>query len=322
MTRNVPTFEINPDNLHNLIGFIHRHDGLLKEHGAIKIKPNSECKLAFKKCRGKIISCPTPQKLFKVNGNEHIYFVKKVANSCSSVSQNPSITDEDSFWNSLSDSDSRGRYLNISLLSGQSFFNQKGSRANFDIHRLPKQSLLQLGGREVTRQFVPTVGRAHAPGAIFPLTSTPKHLCSINYHHGGGEHHWYIIPQSERENLYKIIARHDSTVCLDHTQLVIDPSVLDKHQIRYYQIIQHPNEFVVFSADALSQRFTKGASWSESIDFALPSWIEATMSCSFIRQCQCHISHDYSFDFTDVSLFGETLVRKYINSLVSNGMLR
>ena len=321
MSRNVPTFKISDGNLHNLIGFIHRHDEVLKEHGAIKIKLNSECKLAFKKCRGEIISHPTPQKVFKLNGNAYIYFVKNVANSCSSVSQNPSITDENSFWNSISDSDSREHYLNISSIYGQSFFNQKGSRTDFDIHRLPKQSLLQLGGREVTRQFVPTVERAHAPGAIFPLTSTPKHLSSINYHHEGGEHHWYIIPQSERENLHKIIASHDSTVCLDHTQLIIDPSVLDKNRICYYQIIQHPNEFVVLSANALSQRFTKDASWSESIDFALPSWIEARLSCSFIPQCQCHISHDYSFDSAGVRLFREELVRKYINSLASNGML-
>ena len=321
MSRNVPTFEISDDNLHNLIGFIHRHDRLLEEYGAIKIKPNSECKLAFKKCCGKIIPRATPQKLFKMNGSSHVYVVKKVANSCASFSQNPVVTDEDSFWYSLSNNDSRERYLNISSLSGQSFFNQKGSRTAFDIHRLPRQSLLKLGGRQLTRQFVPSIQIAHAPGAIFPLTSTSKHLCSINYHHEGGEHHWYIIPRSARENLHAIIGNHDSAPCLDHGQLVINPFVLKKNQIRYYRIIQQPNEFVVLSADALSQRFTKGASWSESIDFALPSWIEATRNCSVIRQCQCHTPRDYSFDSADIDLFREKLVTKYINSLVSNGLL-
>ena len=320
MSRNVPTFEIGDDDLYNLIGFIHRHDGLLEEYGAIKIKPNSECTLAFKKRCDKIIPRATPQKLFKMNGKNHVYLVKKDATSCASVSQNPVVTDEDSFWYSLSNSGSRERYLNISLLWGQSFFNQKGSRTAFDIHRLPRQSLLKLGGREFTRQLVPSIHIAHAPGAIFPLTSTSKHLCSINYHHEGGEHHWYVIPRSARENLHEIIGNHDSTPCLDHGQLVINPFVLKKNQIGYYRIIQHPNEFVVLSADALSQRFTKDTSWSESIDFALPSWIEARRNCSFIRQCQCHIPHDYSFDSADISLFREKRVRKYINALVSNGL--
>ncbi|CAF1548142.1 unnamed protein product, partial [Rotaria sordida] len=63
------------------------------------------------------------------------------------------------------------------------------SRSYFDMHRLPHQSLLKLGGTKVTRQFIPCVRRAHGPGSIFPMTSAQQRLFSIDYHHEGGAHH-------------------------------------------------------------------------------------------------------------------------------------
>ncbi|CAF3809660.1 unnamed protein product, partial [Rotaria sp. Silwood1] len=37
------------------------------------------------------------------------------------------------------------------------------------------------------------------------MTSARQRLFSIDYHHEGGAHHWYIIPNREREVLQRII---------------------------------------------------------------------------------------------------------------------
>ncbi|CAF1214833.1 unnamed protein product [Rotaria sp. Silwood1] len=200
------------------------------------------------------------------------------------------------------------------MIPGKSFFSQKTSRLYFDISRLPTQSLLKLCGKKVTHQFVPCVTRAHGPGAIFPLTSAQQRLFSVNYHHEGGAHHWYIIPTCEREVLRKIIDHQNTSICFDHGQLLIDPSVLDKNDIRYYRIIQRPNEFIVLSAGTLAQSFTEDASWSESIAFALPGWIEEGRANLSIPPCQCNFPQDSLPETIDITLFTHERIQEYITS--------
>ncbi|CAF1151897.1 unnamed protein product [Adineta steineri] len=179
---------------------------------------------------------------------------------------------------------------------------------------MPKQSLLKLGGKKMTHQVVPCVRRAHGSGAIFPLTCAQQRLFSVNYHHEGAVHHWYIIPTYERDVLQKAISPKNVPVCLDHGQLLVDPSILEKHHIRYHRIKQRPNEFVVLAAGTLAQSFSEGANWSESIDFALPGWIEEGRASAATSPCQCDISNNYSLNTIDVTLFTHNLIEKYISS--------
>jgi hypothetical protein len=188
---------------------------------------------------------------------------------------------------------------------------------NFDIHRLPNQSLLKLAGKKVTRRIVPCVNRSHGPGAIFPLGCAEQRLFSINYHHEGGDHHWYIIPNSERELLKTIINQENSSVCLDHEHLLIDPSVLDNNRIRYHRLIQRPNEFVVLSCGTLAQCFTEDASWSESTLFALPSWIEEGHATASVTSCQCDIPHKSLLETITLTFFRKELIQRYVTSYLN-----
>ncbi len=317
ISMDVPTLQINGNDLQNLISFIYKHERLLKEFGAIKIQLNIECKLALKKRRKSLVLRPNAEQIVKMSDDEPIYFVQKFDHTDESAEQISSVTDECSFWSSLSCSSNERRQVNTSLLPNMSFFSQKTSRLYFYIHRLPRQSLLKLGGRKLTRQFTPCVKRAHGPGAIFPLTCAQQRLFSIDYHHEGGAHHWYIIPSYEREVLRRIIDRPNSSICLDHGQLFIDPSVLDKNHIRYHRIIQYPNEFVVVSASTLAQSFTDDASWSESIAFALPSWIVEGHASVPISPCQCNISQNSLSKTIDVTLFKHELMQRYITSILN-----
>ena len=252
------------------------------------------------------------EQIFKIPGNEPLYSVQKVDYIDEFIEENSMVTDECGFWSSLPCYSNERRQMNTSLLSNKSFFSQKTSRIYFDIQRLPRQSLLKIGGNKVTRQFVPSVRRAHGPGAIFPLSCTKQRLFSIDYLHEGGIHHWYIIPTSERATLQQLMEQKSSSVCLDHGQFLIDPSVLDKNHIRYHRISQYPNEFVVLSAGTLAQSFAEDASWSESVLFALPSWIEEGHAAASATSCQCDIPPQSLSEKIDLTLFKKELIERYI----------
>jgi hypothetical protein len=302
--------QINPSGLQNLVNFIHTHERLLKEFGAIKIQLSSECTLALKK-RKISPTCTSTQQITKVSENELIYSVQKNEGIDIFTEQRSPITNEATFWSSLSRSDYKCYQSSVSILPNKTFFYQKWHRKYFAIHCLPRQSLLKLGGRKMTDQFVSCLTRAHGPGAIFPLASAQQRLFSLVYHHQGGARHWYIIPTREREALQKILQQQSSSNCLEHEKLLIDPMILKKHHIRYHRLVQYPNEFVVLAAGALTQSFTEDANWSESIAFALPSWIKEGHANASDSPCQCNINAFSVPKIIDVSLFKQKLIRKY-----------
>ncbi|CAF4302709.1 unnamed protein product, partial [Adineta steineri] len=235
-----------------------------------------------------------------MNENNLIYSVKTVDQINEyDIKQNYLIKNENDFWSSLSSlkSNNEQRQLNISFSPNNSFFLQKTSHQYFNIHRLPGQSILKIVGKDVLNKFVPCIKRAHGSGSIFPLTSADQYLFSTDYHH----------EVLEQQNL--------SIGCLDHGQIFVDPLLLDKNQIRYHKIIQHSNEFVVLSSGTLAQYFTEDSSWSESINFALPSWIQNGHAYNSRSLCQCQISDEsYLSRSIDLNLFPRVLVQKYINS--------
>ncbi|CAF1616141.1 unnamed protein product [Adineta ricciae] len=315
----VPTFQINQKELQNIVGFIHNKERVLKKYGAIKIQPNIQCKFALKKKPKKLVLHPITKRIAKVNSNNLIYSVRNISRNDKVNEQTAVISDECSPWSDLSSYlNNDQRQLNISYSLNSTFFLKKMAQVNFDIHRIPKMSLLRLAGKEIISECVPCVKRAHGIGAIFPLSCTEQHLFSLDYHHEGGIHHWYIIPNDKREALSRLINKEDSSICLDHGQIVIDPLFLDKHHIRYHRIKQCPNEFVVLSADALSQSFAEDASWSESIVFALPSWVEEGHASKPSSSCQCDIFNRSLSKTIDDTVFSKEMIQQYIKSYLDN----
>lgn len=317
ISTDAPTAEIKPSELQNIVNFIFAHETILQEFGGIKIKLNSECILALKKYKISSMSTST-QQITKVTENELIYSVTEREDINIHPEQQIPITNEKMIWPSLSSSTDECHQSGISIVPGKSFFDEKWSKKSFSIHSVPRQSPVKLGDSKMTNQFVSTLTRAHEPSAIFPLSSAQQRFSSLVYHHEGGARHWYIIPAYEREILQKILQQQSSLYCLDHEQLLIDPIFLDKHHIRYHRLVQYPDDFVVLSAGALTQSFTEDASWSESINFALPSWIEENHANNRDSSCQCCII-DLSLPKTiDDSLFIPEHIEKYIDKYLNN----
>lgn len=317
ISADVPTLHVGANDLQHLVRFIYKHELLLKQFGAIKLELNADCQLALKKRRKNMTVQSIAQRIVKLTDDEPIYSIDKLGSTEDFFQKSSIVTSESSFWSSLSSLKSGTRKVQTSRLPNKSFFSQKKSRMFFNIYRLPGQSLLKLGGSKVTRQFLPCVKRAHGSGAVFPLMSAQQNLFSIDYHHEGGAHHWYVIPTQEREALKKLISIYNSSMCPDHGQLLIDPSVLDKHHIRYHRIVQRPNEFVVLSAGTIAQSFAEDVSWSESISFALPSWIDEIHASTFNSLCQCNIFNHSSFARIDINLFRHEIIQRYIKSYLN-----
>jgi hypothetical protein len=308
---NAPTLSASLGNMKDFLSFVYTHELLLKQYGAIKIKAPAEIKKVLKKIRYRLTPPSTMQQITQVNQDNLIYSISTVPCIPEKNSKQSLPINEGAFWLSLSHSDDQQQMASVSIMPRRSFFLKRVHRMDFDVHQLPRQSLLRLCDDNILQQFVPSLIRTDGPGAIFPLASTRQRLFSFNYHHEGGVRYWYIIPASEREALEHAFQQQTTSNCLEHGQALIDPLMLDKHKIRYYRITQQPNEIVVLAAGALSQSFTEDATWCESIDFALPSWLDDGHA-SARTSCSCESDLIKTPEPIDVKVFSPLLVQRYI----------
>ncbi|CAF1328984.1 unnamed protein product [Adineta steineri] len=308
----IPTLEINSYGLKNLVNYISRHEQTLKEFGAIKIKLNSDCLLGLKtqKISSKFTNI---QKIVKISNDEPIYSIKKIEGINDYMKEHIPILNEETFWSSFIHSNHKHEQSAASILLNKSLFLKNSPENSFSIHHIPKQSLLKLVDTQIIPQFVPCLTRSHEPGTIFPLSDTQQRLFSLIYHHDGGSRCWYIIPSCERETLLKLLYQKSSSTCFQHDHLFINPSILDKHHIRYHRIIQYSNEFIVLSAGTISQSFTTDACWTESIPFALPSWIRNDHVYNQHSTCQCKINQISEAKTINMNLSQSDPVQKSID---------
>lgn len=281
-----------------------------------------DCKKALK-LRGTNPVChPVMSKVIRCDGPKDIYCVQSGNHQEYLCHTQLPVENEHDFWSSLSSANNGPRYLNISLLPEESLFMQKSLDRRFLLHDLTSQSLLRLGGRKVIKHLQPCLRRAHGPGAIFPLASAQQKLFSIDYHHQGGNRHWYIIPNSERAVVQKILDEQHAPFDLDHGQLFINPSVLDDMRVRYHRTIQRPGEFLVLSAGSLAQSFSEDASWNEVVLFALPSWINDGYAKLPFFRCQCTTHERTLSNAIDIGLFRSASIRKYVSKYLKTNKNR
>jgi hypothetical protein len=311
----IPTIKANAHDFENLIQFLHKYERILKQYGGIKIKPHIEFQQSLKTRRTNFPSCSNVQYITQISKDELIYSIKtETCKNKLSIDESVSIN-ENLFWQSLSYSNEKKQQRsNINIFPNKSFYSTRSRPNSFDLHRLPKLSLLKIGGSKILRHCVPSLVRAYGPGAIFPLSSAHHRLFSIDYHHEGGNRQWYIIPYEERQQLEQILKRQNSSICLEHKNLLINPSVFDKYHIRYHRLIQHSNEFVVLAAGALAQGFAENASWNETITFALPSWLQDGHATAQKSLCNSCLNRDSIPEPIDISQFRYEIVQKWTNT--------
>lgn len=308
-----PTVQVNPDNLENLISFIYVYENDLKKWGALQIKQTSECQHSLKKRPKPSYSMVKRQTVTEICHLRGLFSVRTLPSHSVSPFGRSLLVDESTFWKSLCQRFGEEEQTNISTYFGKSFYSKQIHHSRFNMHRIPHLSLLQIAGKKTTCRFVPTLVQTHQAGAVFPLCIGRQGLLSLYYLHQGATRYWYIIPAEERTALDKVLKEKDTSLCLDHQQLLFDPEILNKYNIRYFRITQEPGQFVVIGAGALAQSYCTGASWSEMIDFALPSWLEYHQSQSHRTPCACNINDHQILPLIDVDLFSSETVDQYVS---------
>ncbi|CAF3473112.1 unnamed protein product [Rotaria socialis] len=313
ISADAPTVRASTDNMKNFLSFVYMNEPLLKQYGAIKIAVPTEFQSAKKKNRIKLMTPSMTQQVMRLNQNDFIYSVDSVPCFNEKEQHQPSHLDEAGFWSSLSHFNYPQKISSVSKIPGASFFLKRVRRTDLDIHQLPRRSLLRLCDKNILRQFVPSLIRTHGPGAISPLASGRQRLLSFNYHHEGGVRYWYIVPANERNALERLFHHQKTSACLEHGCILMDPLMFDKYKIRYHRLIQQPNEIIIIGAGALSQSFTDDASWSETIDFALPSWLDDGHAQAQIT-CDCQLDKTSKSEIIDTKLFSRGIIQRYISS--------
>ncbi|CAF4218803.1 unnamed protein product, partial [Adineta steineri] len=219
MSMFVPSIEINSSDLENFIQFAFKNEKILKEFGEIKITLNSQCQLALKKCQIPFI-CSTTQIIPEISKDQSIYSVENNENTNKYLQQQFPITNEQTFWSCLQDSQNKLSQSSISRIENQTIFYKKFSKDAFSIHSIPKQSLLQLGGNKVLDHIVSSLTRSNGSDGIYPLSNNEQEFFSFIYHHQDGPRYWLIIPAYQREHLRRIINEENPLICLEHGRLL------------------------------------------------------------------------------------------------------
>lgn len=308
-----PTVQVKPTELNKMISFIYSHAPVLFKWGALKIEQDDECRHTLKNRRKPTYSIVKRQILTDIDNTKGIFLLHTVPCGSAVTSSKSSPKDECEFWKSVCQTfNEENEQPSISTYSGKSFYFKQGHHDGFNMHQIPDQSLLQIGGKQITNRFAPTLIQTYGAGAIFPLSTACQGLLSLHYLHEGATRYWYIIPANERSALEKVLTEKNLSICFSHQSFVFDPEFLDANGIRYSRIIQDPGQFVVLEAGTLAQSYCMGASWNETIDFALPSWLEYHRAQSHAMLCTCNTNHFRILSATDVALFGSEQVDQYV----------
>lgn len=120
-------------------------------------------------------------------------------------------------------------------------------------------------------------------------------LHSINYIHFGAPKQWYAIRQADRQRFESVMAAAfpaDARKCpqfLRHKSFLVSPSFLKSQGIRPLKLVQHAHEFVITYPYGYHAGFNFGYNCAESVNFALPSWIELGRVADY---CRCPLAQE------------------------------
>lgn len=120
-------------------------------------------------------------------------------------------------------------------------------------------------------------------------------LHSINYIHFGAPKQWYAIRQADRQRFESIMAAAfpaDARKCsqfLRHKSFLVSPSFLQSQGIRPLKLVQHAHEFVITYPYGYHAGYNLGFNCAESVNFALPSWIELGRVAAY---CRCPLAQE------------------------------
>lgn len=179
----------------------------------------------------------------------------------------------------------------------------KFTRAESNIHA---KIIEQLGG--IQKPFV-YIGDIFT---VFAYHVEDYYLLAINYLHSGADKFWYIIPNSEREKFEKLANELGSSVSscnniVRHKAMMIPPSVLRKHGIKFSRVVQRKREYIITFPGVLHAGFNCGFNIAEAINIGSDRWLKF-----FPKFELCNCMGDLNENFR--------LIRKPLNEIYKSEM--
>ncbi|CEH14859.1 DNA damage-responsive repressor GIS1/RPH1, jumonji superfamily [Ceraceosorus bombacis] len=115
-------------------------------------------------------------------------------------------------------------------------------------------------------------------------------LYSINYIHFGAPKQWYSIRQADKTRFENAMAGafpSDARRCkhfMRHKSYLASPAFLAAHNIKPLRLVHHAGEFVITYPYGYHSGFNMGFNCAESVNFALPSWLDIGRRAGW---CEC-----------------------------------
>ncbi|KAK3281149.1 hypothetical protein CYMTET_11049 [Cymbomonas tetramitiformis] len=115
-------------------------------------------------------------------------------------------------------------------------------------------------------------------------------LYSVNYLHYGRSKSWFCIAPEHRKRFECVVEGlmpdlfRKCPEFLRHKEILVSPSLLQKHNIPVHRVIQHEREFVINFPGAYHAGFNIGFNCAESTNFGTRRWVDIGRQA---RYCKC-----------------------------------
>ncbi|KAG9145128.1 hypothetical protein Leryth_008916 [Lithospermum erythrorhizon] len=102
---------------------------------------------------------------------------------------------------------------------------------------------------------------------------------SMNYHHWGEPKCWYSVPADEADAFEKVMRKSLPDLfdaqpdLLFQLVTMLSPSVLQKHNVPVYSILQEPGNFIITFPRSYHAGFNFGLNCAEAVNFAPADWL-------------------------------------------------
>lgn len=126
--------------------------------------------------------------------------------------------------------------------------------------------------------------------AMFAWHVEDMNLFSINYLHFGEPKSWYCIPPEHGARFERLMQSYfpdklkECPEFLRHKTSMVSPTLIVQNQIPIVKTVQEKGQFIITFPYAYHCGYNNGFNCAESVNFALPSWLEYGKKA---KSCKC-----------------------------------
>jgi len=136
-------------------------------------------------------------------------------------------------------------------------------------------------------------------GSTFPWHTEDMDMHSINYLHNVPNaqfpKRWWVIPPEEGNKFERLMVSRfpneykNCKVFWRHKTIIIPPKILSERNIKFYQTVHWPGEFMITCPYAYHMGYNLGPNVAESTNFATRRWIDYLKEATYCENCESRV---------------------------------